>query len=169
MLPCSMEISGCKERMKQYFPVSPTFLVSWCCLCCPLLCHVLPWLWEGGGFPGILKSCRQLMNNKMESTASQTLWFHKKPYRSPGHLKPPKFPCGERGISLLTAWEGAVSSGGSLGGVRVVTSPKVTSFSSALALLRPLGSFRTVPALVLQPVWLNFLTLNSALWNTEQE
>lgn len=165
MLPCSMEISGCKKRTRQYFSASPTFLASWCCLCCPLLCHVFPWLSEGRGFRGVLKSCRHLMNNKMESAPSQTLWSQKMPYRRLRHLKSPKFPSGKEAslFSVCTVWEGAVSSGGSPDGIGVVTSPRVTSFSPALSLLRPLGSFRTVPALPLHPVWLSFPRLNSGL------
>lgn len=160
MLPFSMEISGCKKRMKQYFYTFLAFLASWCFLCCPLLCHLSPWL--SGGYCGILKSWRQLMNNKMESALSQTVISENALQKRKTDEIPQNWMGEKRHISCQFAeWEGAVNSR-SLAGLIVVTCSiafRITAFTPALLPFRVLESSGTVLALTLQPLQFGFLTL----------
>lgn len=150
MLPFSMEISGCKKRMKQYFYAFLAFLASWCFLCCPLLCHLSSWL--SGGYCGILKRWRQLMNNKMESALSQTVISENALQKGKTDEIPQNWMGEKRHISYQFAvWKGAVNSGRSPAGHIVVMrsiAVRVTAFTPALSLFRylsPLGQFQPWP------------------------
>lgn len=150
MLPFSMEISGRRNRMKQYFPAFLAFLASWCCLCCPLLCHLSPWLSEAGGYRGILRSWRRLTNNKAQSRAfTDSVMPAGALQEGWGIWHPQSFSGGEE-VPLL-GWSPA--------SVIVVTSPiRVMALAPSLSLLRVRGSFGIVPFLALQPLWFRLLT-----------